>query len=189
MFSFGNKYKSIIQAHYKKAWGAEGHNVNFVGGPLNELPDDFCILEFSPRKDREMWTYATCCMSQPNDKNPIELHIFSPEKSGEPVELLAAAAHYHRCAKALGVGHSVNFGKPWISQSLCEYGFISLPYLDGPELEDLSQKNSPTIKFLWIIPITKEELKYKKEKGIEALESIFEEKGLSYINPHRSSLC
>lgn len=77
-----------------------------------------------------MWTYATCCMSQPNDPCPLELHLFSSEKSEEPVELLVVTAHYHRTAEKLGLGHSVNFGKPWILNSTCEYGLLSRPYLN-----------------------------------------------------------
>lgn len=62
-----------------------------------------------------------------------------------------------------------------------------MPYLDGPELEWLETK-SMNIRFLWLIPITEEELRYKKENGLEALENIFEETEFNYIDPFRDSV-
>lgn len=44
------------------------------------------------------------------------------------------------------------------------------------------------IRFLWLIPITEEELRYKKENGLEALENIFEETEFNYIDPFRDSV-
>jgi hypothetical protein len=85
-----------------------------------------------------MWTYATSGMSRPGDATPLELHLFSPERSEQLVELLMAIAHYHRTGSTLGLGASVNFGRPWLSGSDCSFGLISLPYLDGPALENFA---------------------------------------------------
>ena len=70
-----------------------------------------------------MWTYATCGMSLPNDPEPLELHLFAPERNDEIVELLAALAHYHGTACFLGLGDTVNFGRPWMPGSACNYGW------------------------------------------------------------------
>ncbi len=85
-------------------------------------------------------------MSQPNDQRPIELHMFSPLEADEVVELLVVTAHYHRTAAPLGPGHTVNFGRPWLDASECKYGLVSLPYLDGPSLEDLEIASRPVAK-------------------------------------------
>lgn len=61
----------------------------------------------------------------------------------------------------LGLGHTVNFGDPWYIGSKCEYGLISLLYLDGPNLEWL-RADSKDVRFLWLISITKDEVQYKK---------------------------
>ena len=42
--------------------------------------------------------------------------------------------------------------------------------------------------FAWLIPITANERDYKKEYGVEALETLFEENSLDYLNPLRASL-
>lgn len=51
-------------------------------------------------------------------------------------------AHFHRTGSALGLGHTVNFGRPWLPGSSCTHGLVSLPYLFGPELEWLQQPST-----------------------------------------------
>jgi hypothetical protein len=51
--------------------------------------------------------------------------------------------------------------------------FISLPYLDGEQLE-LFNFDRHTIHCYWFIPITEKERNYKIENGCEALERLFE---------------
>lgn len=154
----------------------------------DQLLPHFQVLEFEPPPQRDTWRYASCGMSNPSEIGGIELHILSPCQSPEPVELLAAVAHFHRSTTRLGWGHTVNFGKPWIENSPCEHGLISLPYLDGPDLEELQLENR-SLQFLWLLPITKEELAFKKASGLEALEARFEKEQINYLNPHRPSVC
>jgi len=123
-------------------------------------------------------------MSQPVDHRPIELHMFSPRESDEVVELLAVTAHYHRTAAKLGLGHSVNFGRPWMDTSKSEYGLVSLPYLDGPSLENL-KIDSKELKFYWLIPVTSSEVAFKKQNGLEALEELFDRARFDFLNPER----
>jgi hypothetical protein len=126
-------------------------------------------------------------MSQSEDSNAVELHLFSPCQDAGLVELLFTVAHFHRTGARLNLWHTVNFGRPWQGESSCSHGLISLPYLDGPTLENLAD-SAGTIKFYWLIPITKAELELKKVAGIEALEARFEEAGFDYADPARSSV-
>lgn len=181
-------YQEEIIDHYEGRWQNEAKPYLWDKGQFEKLPFDFRVLEFAPNKLRDMWTYATCCMSQPNDLKPIELHIFSSKRDDAIIELLTAVAYYHRNTARLGLWHTVNFGKPWQDNSICDYGFISLPYLDGPSLEDLKKSNTGIIKFYWLIPVTRNEVEFKSQFGEEALEKRFEETGLDYINPNRVSI-
>jgi hypothetical protein len=126
-------------------------------------------------------------MSQPVDQRPIELHVFSREEADEVVELLVATSHFHRTGAKLGLGHSVNFGRPWMGTSKCNYGLVSLPYLDGPSLENL-KIGSKELKFYWLIPVTRSEVEFKKQNGLEALEELFGRARLDYLNPARSAV-
>lgn len=181
-------YQERIINHYVKIWNAEPKFHFWSLGPAEELPYDFRVLEFAPTQMRTMWTYATCCMSQSNDANKIELHIFSSKQNTGLIELLTVVAHYHRTGSKLDLNHTVNFGRAWQDDSNCEFGFISLPYLDGPAVENMSTMENSSLKCYWLIPITKAEVEYKKKQGVEALELLFEEKEIDYLNVQRSSL-
>lgn len=181
-------YEEIITDHYCNTWNNKPSILKWKLGPVNELPNNFRILEFSPNNNRKMWTYATCGMSQKNDSSKIELHIFSDKQDPKIAELLTSIVHYHRNDNSLNLNHSINFGKPWQDNSPLQYGFISLPYLDGPELEILNLKKDGMVKFYWLIPISKKEALYKKKYGADSLEDLFEKKQLNYLNPQRKEL-
>ena len=87
----------------------------------------------------------------------------------------------------LDLNHTVSFGRSWQSSSICDYGFISLPYLYGPELEDFTINNS-LVKNYWLIPVTEREVEFKKKNGAESLEDKFEETQFDFINPSRLSI-
>jgi hypothetical protein len=126
-------------------------------------------------------------MSREDDDERVELHLVSPLAAPAHVELLTAIAHYHRTGAKLGCGHTVNFGRPWLPGSRCTHGLISLPYLDGPNLEVL-ELEAGIVRFLWLIPITKEEVEFKKVRGLEALEARFEQASFDYLDPRRKSV-
>lgn len=183
-----SSFAEIIN-HYLLAWENEPAFYFFDKGPIDKLPYNFRVLEFAPTPSRNMWTYATCCMSLPSDPEPLELHIFSPVRDHRFIELLTAIAYYHHNTKKLGLHHSFNFGKLSWENSLCKHGYISLPHLDGPGLENLTLREIDiNIKFYWIIPITEEELNYKKKHGAAALEEKFELMQVNYTDFLRASV-
>ena len=110
-------WEDALAQHYKVNWGQIGEVCPFAAGPVQQLPVDFQVLRFKPTATRHVWTYATVGMSQPHEPNGIELHVFAPEATPSIVELLYVTAHFHRTASRLGLGHSVNFGRPWLPGS------------------------------------------------------------------------
>lgn len=178
-----------IKSHYAGVWKNHPVERRWDRGPVGELPSEFCVLEFPPTKWRGMWTYATCCMSQPRDEACLELHLFSPQRCDSHVELLTVVAHFHRTGARLALGHTINFGRPWIVGSNCDHGLVSLPYLDGPGLENLScEEDDCPVRCLWLIPITREEREFKKGHGLEELERKLEQSSFDYLDVHRPSV-
>lgn len=178
-------YCEAIEAHYARAWHPPANRIRWDRGPIDDLPEDFCVLVIPRTSD--IWAFATRCMSQITDAERLELHVLARPGS-DPLaiaELLVSVAHYHRTGHALGFGHSVNFGRPWLAGSTCTHGLISLPYLDGPALEWLED---PSVRFLWLIPVTEAEVSFKKEAGIEELEQRFETTQFDYLDPFRASV-
>jgi hypothetical protein len=177
----------LIISHYQRFWGVKGRSSKWKLGPTWQLPADFKVLTFAPTENKKMWIYATSGMSGHRDAPPIELHLFSPIQTEAHVELLTVIAHYHLTGEYIGVGHAVNFGRPWLPASKCDHGLISLPYLEGPQLEWVEGHNKG-IHFLWLIPITTSEAEFKRSHGLEALESRFEACKFNYLDPLRESV-
>ncbi|MBC7892455.1 MAG: suppressor of fused domain protein, partial [Sphingobacteriaceae bacterium] len=121
------------------------------------------------------------------DDNLIELVVYSPKPDNLLVELLTVCASYHRNVLPLNLHHTVNIGQSWLDNSKCDHGFISLPYLDGQELQ-IFNFGEREIHCYWFIPITEKERNYKIDEGCEALEQLFEDKQIDYLNPNRDSL-
>jgi hypothetical protein len=126
-------------------------------------------------------------MSSQADATLIELHLFSRLKTDSLIEQLTAIAHFHVTGDYLDIGHTVNFGRPWVQNSACDSGLLSPPYLDGPNLEWLELPRR-RIRCLWLIPITPAERNYKKKHGLDALETKFEEAKFDYLDPLRRSV-
>jgi hypothetical protein len=182
-------YQRNIIEHYETNWKIKPRIYLWDKGPIDKMSNVFRILEFEPTATRPMWSYATCCMSHEADVNPIELHLFSKKKDEALIELLTAVSYYHRVTSTLRLWDTVNFGKPWQDVSLCQNGLISLPYVDGPNLENLENNSNYRItKFYWLIPITKKELDYKKDYGIEKLEIAFETEQFDFLDSGRKSV-
>ena len=181
-------YTESLQNHYNNYFGINGQKTIWEIDPHNKMHQEFFVLEFAPNKKHNMWTYCTVGMSlDREDEILIELFIFSPKKDRALIELLTIVASYHKNSAPLNLHHTFNIGQPWLDNSVCDYGFISLPYLDGEKLEIFEYENN-VIHCFWIIPITDSEKNYKIKKGCEALEDLFEEKGIQYLNSARKSL-
>jgi hypothetical protein len=132
-----------------------------------------------------MRTYATSGMAhvaEAGTSHGLELHLFSPYEYAPHVEVLAAVAHFHVTRRPLGWGHTVDFGRPWLPNSGCTHGLVSLPYLDGPPLEWPADRFA---RFLWLVPITSAERELVRMRGVEALEERFEAANFDYLDPFR----
>ena len=181
-----SRYATELLRHYEQIWGRSSEVSQWTRGPVHELPPSFRVAVFPPRAGRSYWVYATLGMSLGYDES-MELHLFSPQQASELIELLTVVAHYHRTGSKVGLHHTVDFGRPWLPNSTCNYGLISLPYLNGPDLEWLITPDFK-IRSLWLLPITEAERDFKKRQGAEALEQLFEEHQVDYLNPERESL-
>lgn len=182
------RYIAQLARHFEQYFGVEGKKRILDNGPKEKLHADFHVLEFPPNARHGLFVYCTVGMSADRmDEHLIELFAFSPKPDLKLVEMMTYCASYHRTGLPLNIHHTVNIGQPWLDSSICDHAFISLPYLDGQGIEifDFEQHE---IHCYWLIPITRAERNYKMEHGCEALEQLFEEKGLDYANPGRACL-
>lgn len=180
---------AAIKDHYSCFWNSIGTEIRWTGGRFAELPPGFSVLEFPPSAKRPFWTYASCGMSVQADAPPLETFLLSERQDASIAELITALAHshYHVTGAYLGLSHTVNFGRPWLDDSTCDHGLLSLPYLDGTDLEWQTIAGRKT-QFLWLIPVTKKEIEFKSRCGLDALEQLFESTKFNYLDPSRKSV-
>jgi hypothetical protein len=65
---------------------------------------------------------------------------------------------------------------------------VSLPYPFGPEFEIVTWGDSAHARILWLLPITEAEKVFRREQGLEALECLFEERGIDPVDTKRPSV-
>lgn len=183
-----NQYNAALEQHYDKVWHCKDMQKSFdANGRIVMVNPDFKVLEIMPSSKSSIWTYATVGMAGKYGDAGIELHVFSDIKNPIWVGILESVAHFHLTEARLSIGHTVNFGVGIVEDSNLTHGLISLPYLDGQNLE-LFSYGSQKISCLWLIPISQSELQYKKLYGLEALERIFEKTGFAYSDAKRLSV-
>lgn len=180
-----HEYDIDLGRHYSEAWGQNAVPHVWNRGPA--LPRICRVLEFAPSDKTFCWVYATCGMSPVIQAAQMELFMLSPCQTEGLVELLTAVAHYHQTEAMLGLGHTVNFGRPWLEKSECAFGLISLPYPFGPSLEN-AVVSGTTVRVLWLLPITCDERAYQSLAGVNALEDMFERERFDYLDPMRASV-
>lgn len=168
--------------HYRTALESEPVRRTFDRGPIHQLPPDFCVFEIPPCEQRDVWVYASCGMSFDNSV-PIEVYVFSPRQAPELIELLYVMGHFHINGEALDEQHTVNFGRPWMQGSSCQFGLLSTmdSHIDWGDID------GQNVHFLWLIPITEAERDFKIEFGLSALDRLFEEKSVDCTDPLRAS--
>lgn len=172
-------YREAVLEHYKGVWSDPKAILRFGKGPVERLPKGFRILHFGHPSGAQV--YATWGMSQPGDEVRLELFMLTNNAPEEDVlQFLTIVADFHRCDVQLGLWHTINFGQPWTAGSSCDYGYLSLPYLDGPDLEWMGDT-----RFLWLIPVSKSEVDFKKREGQEALERLFEQQQFNHCDSKR----
>jgi len=183
MTALPSGFEACATAHYVAHWHAEPVPRRLDTGRFHQLPSWFHVLEF--RRPRA-WCYATVGMSA-GEPDGIEAYIAAPGPHPRAVEFLYALAHFHRTGARLGLGHTVNFGEALWDGSRLDHGLLSFPY---PEPESFAAFHCDGVSttVAWLLPITSAERDYKRENGVEALETLFEDQSLDYLNPMRAAV-
>jgi hypothetical protein len=185
--STGLNRRDAIVRHYQAIWGVPAELCTLDKGRLKGLPPDFSVFRFPPHGERTFWAYATYGMAVPGDEYLLELHMFSPYASEKIEVILMTTADYHRLESALRCNHIVNFGVPWLEDSLCERGLLSWPYVNGSDIEPLRHEGKD-IHCLWLLPITDSEKEYAIKNGVNALENKFDQNAIEFSWPGRPSV-
>jgi Suppressor of fused protein (SUFU) len=184
-----DEISAAIEKHVRTFFA--GHIVKeftWTLGPIQSALPRFRVLRVSPKTESDLWIYVSvgAWEASVDDVSKLEFMIFAPYESPRHVEQLAMTAYYHR-NHDLGPGHTFPIGEPWLEGSQCDHMLVSLPYPFGQDLE-ICEVNDDHVHLYWLLPITTNEREFKAQNGLEALEQLFEKRGLEYWRPDRKSI-
>jgi len=193
--------------HLRRFFGSRLSICRFEVADRFALPETFQIARFDPGEDEgfvaevrvgprrlKLHVYATLGLAEVAGPPRIELFVLAPFEYPPLADMLAAVALRHALGqqgggRRLGAGHSVGLGGPWMLDSACTRGLVSLPYLYGPALEQGPlDRQGHQLRVFWLLPITPEEDGFKASSGLEALEELFATAGINTADPHRPSV-
>jgi suppressor of fused protein SUFU len=181
-----------IRRHYETVWDADRiDEVHWTPGPVATRLPQLHIVKVKPRDQESFWTFATIGAWQATAKEPAGLEFIATAQGESAAVMLhlVQTAFYHAGSpeQRLGAGHTVPLGEGWTEGSPLDHVLISLPYLWGPRLEHCALGDRH-IQVLWVLPIHSSELQYKVKHGLEALERLFEERSIDYLDPFRPAV-
>lgn len=168
-----------------------GHTITehiFARGPTRQLIPDFKVLCAHPSRESSFYTYLSIGGSLIEHENgrSLEFVLTSPTCDELWVELVTMTAYYH-LTEWLEVGHTFPVGHPSLRDSTCDHMLVSLPYPFGSDLGVCCLKDTH-VHFLWLLPITAAEKRFRMEKGLEALEQEFDAHEIDYLDLERPSV-
>jgi hypothetical protein len=137
-----------------------------------------------------LWTYVSVgCWDAAHDERQrgMEFVLITPEPSDRHTRTLAMVAFYNaNPSHRLELGDTLALGEPWVEGAEADHLLISLPYAFGATFEWCHWRDG-SAQMLWLLPITAREHEFKRARGLEALEQRFDEVGIEYWSPSRSS--
>ncbi len=162
-----------IEEHLRRFFaGHECSVLAWLPGPTAKLVPEFRVLFFGPgpRSGTPVYASVGAALVRPGSRR--EFVICPPVADPIHVETLAMVAYYH-CTEGLDVGHTFPVGRPCFPGGAADCFLVSLPYTFGPDLEQ-SVSADHDLRILWLLPVYRSEVRFRHERGLDALESLFE---------------
>jgi hypothetical protein len=178
-----------LRAHIRRFFkGHRRQEYAYTQGPAGRILPDFRVVRVAPGPRMQLTTYLSVGSWEAAGEGNcgMELLVTTQQPEMKCVELLAMVAYYHR-TQGLGVGHTFPLGYGWLGGK-CDHVLVSLPYPFGPDLEWCDLGDDGHVRFLWLLPITEAEKRFRHEHGLEALEQRFDEAKLNHAFPWRKSV-
>jgi hypothetical protein len=161
-----------------------------AAGPIHDLVPNLHILSLTPNEGGRLYATTGLWDATQDSGHGLEFVLYAPAADDDVHgETLTMVAYYHATGgdHALGHGHTVPIGRPWVRGSRCDHLLVSLPYPWGPELEICAVPDGH-IQVLWLLPITAAEKAFRHTHDLEALEQRFDAAGIIPTDPRRRSV-
>jgi len=173
-----------VESHARRFFS--GHECTVTAwdlGPTPQMFPDARVLLFGPGPRTNHHVYVSVGASLVRSDRHREFVLCTRDVQSCHIETLAMITYYHH-TEGLDIGHTLPVGRPWRPGASCNCFLVSLPYPFGPDLENV-KIDGHDVQFLWLMPIFESESRLRHEKGLEALESLFDANGVEYLDESR----
>ncbi len=187
----------LREEHYERFFGPVSQPVVHGAGGGDPHIDTY---QFPPIGERNHWTLITSGMSDKRQKIPedikalaaprAELFLYARKPESWMLDALEGlAVSPFKDALFLHWWHTVPNDRALAASASRLTAFLLLaPYFEPDEFDTFEIENDP-VDFLWVVPITEDELAYARKNGSEALLDTMRANGLDpVIDENRDSL-
>jgi hypothetical protein len=158
------------------------------GASSQELPDLQVLVAHSEDEGLSSYHYLTAGASDILDQPGygLEFCFQSNVESDQHIELMVLVVYMHLDpSHRLGVGHTMNVGRPILAGSRLDRLLVSLPYPYGEDFEFVHFADGHHARLLWLMPICPSEERACHEEGLDSLEAKFEEAQVDFLDAFR----
>ncbi|MFI5317284.1 MAG: suppressor of fused domain protein [Myxococcota bacterium] len=168
----------VVRAHLARVFPKRAiARAEIAAGELVVNLPELAVFEVAPPagEPRAPWLYMTAGASSEamDDGYGLEFLLCAPAAEPRAATLVAMVAQLHADPRyPMSLGQVLEIGRPWLPGASADHLLVSLPSLFDPELEWLSDRER-TIRVVWLVPITRREGEFAKQRGLDALQSLF----------------
>jgi hypothetical protein len=165
-----------VRAHLERVFPKRAvAPAKFAASELVANLPELAVFEVAPSGGdaRAPWLYVTSGASVEAMDDGYGLEFLLCTAAAEPLaaKLVAMVANLHADPRyPMSLGQVLEIGHPWLPGASADHLIVALPGIFGPELEWLSDRQR-TIRFIWLVPITRPEAAFAKQHGLDALQS------------------
>ncbi|HKC50943.1 MAG TPA: suppressor of fused domain protein [Myxococcota bacterium] len=176
MAESGQDLGAAVRAHLARVFPERGiSQARFAARELVVNLPELAVFEVAPpaAEAGAPWLYVTAGASAEtmDDGYGLEFVLCAAAAEALAAKLVAMVANLHADPRyPLSLGQVVEIGHPWLPGASADHLIVALPGIFDPELEWLSDR-AHTIRFIWLVPITRGEAGFAKQHGLDALQS------------------
>ncbi|MCH6563317.1 MAG: suppressor of fused domain protein [Myxococcales bacterium] len=141
------------------------------GGLVENIPD-LALIRVAGSEDGAPWVYVSAGASAEamDDGYGLEFFVVARTDQQEAAKLVAMVANLHADPRyPMSLGQVLEIGHPWLPGSSCDHLLVCLPGPFGEEFEWHSPTEH-TIRFIWLMPITRSEAEFVRQHGFAELQ-------------------
>jgi hypothetical protein len=142
------------------------------GGVVENVPDLTVVRVAGEPEAGEPWVYVSAgASSEPMVEGyGLEFFALSHDEQPQALKLVAMVAQLHADPRyPLSLGQVLEIGHPWLPGASCDHLLVCLPGPFGEEFEWYSARER-TIRFVWLMPITRAEAEFARRSGFVGLQ-------------------